>query len=293
MSDINKYNRHQLYIFENLGNGKLKWDIIEFEDFPENQSFKRFWFLEEGAKLFSLNLDSDTYDEILVELRSYDIENPPTNISYDEAGHKRELGYFNVDILNKKVEFIKLLDEDEFLFNKEWSVYPKDIKDVSFLNQNKELLLFFYSSKYGSHPTKTDGSQPWADNDYMQYFRIYEKVFEGNNYSLIDVTNIYFNDNESKTLSLDNSGTIHLIDIDKDGDLDLYPQLGQHPNSKVGGINRFASYPNWIGNESVIYFFKNDNNKYILSSYDTIIDYGLSNFDGDFSNFNDNGRTSR
>ena len=139
---------------------------------------------------------------------------------------------------------------------------------MNFLNPQKELVLYFFTGPSGSPSKEFTGVN--LDNStgsdfnkgvVQQYFRMYEKTKEGNNYKLIDVTKDYFFEGEYETFSLDNSGTIHLIDVDNDGKLDIYPQIGSLPYTVMGGINQFLKYPAWNGKTNTLYYFKQVENK--------------------------------
>ena len=291
-TNLSNYNRQQFYIFENIGNGKLKADILNFLDFPENQNYdeRLSWGLQEGAYSISDNFDSDDNEEALIELgfllEKFDAGGSQT---YQEKKMSKQIGYLDIDIPNKTAKFNLLLDEDEYLYNKHWSIKPRYIKEFDLIDEEKDLYLFFFTSSAGSPVSKMDGTIPFEDEDYMQYFKIYEKQEENDKYKLIDVTENYFNIDESRTLSLDNSGTFNYVDIDNDGDLDIFPQLGYLPNKIGGGVELFISRPNWINDITKIYYFENTGSKLELSPFTSLVDYGFSNFDGDFSIFDDNG----
>jgi len=157
------------------------------------------------------------------------------------------------------------------------------------IDEEKDLYLFFFTSSAGSPVSKVDGSRPFEEGDFMQYFKVFEKEINNNVTSLVDVTENYFDLDESRTLSLDNSGTFNFIDLDNDGDLDIFPQLGFLPNEVGGGINLFLERPNWINDISKIYYFENTGSNLKLKSYESLVDYGFSNFNGDFSIFNNSG----
>ena len=291
-SNLSNYNRHQFYIYENIGDGKLKASILDFLDFPENQNNdeRLAWSLQEEAYSISDNFDNDPNIEALIELHfllDKHVHSGP--MSYSDKGMGKQVGYLDIDIPNKTAKFNLLLDDDEYLYNKEWSIKPRFITEFNLIDEEKDLYLFFFTSSAGSPVAKVDGSRPFEEGDFMQYFKVFEKEINNNVTSLVDVTENYFDLDESRTLSLDNSGTFNFIDLDDDGDLDIFPQLGYLPNEVGGGINLFLERPNWINDISKIYYFENTGSNLKLKSYESLVDYGFSNFDGDFSIFNNSG----
>ena len=249
------------YLYLNEGNGKLNCEILEFEN---TEGFEH-WNLFENMLSLAINMDSDPETEFISEINYYNGNYP----NYGGASQDRFLGYFDIDIKNKKIRFVKLLNPEEYLLNKNWTIYPKQFWKIPSINSNNETILVFFSDANGSPGANMTGNTIFDGTVFQQYFKVYEKIKLSNgSYSLKDVTEIYFDISESKTFSLDNSGQVYLLDVDNDGLIDIYPQLEQFPNSSRGGINQFVKYPSWNGSLSKSYYFKKlTNGKYKLTDY--------------------------
>ena len=51
-----------------------------------------------------------------------------------------------------------------------------------------------------------------------------KEIINENPNSLVDKTDMFFNLEEIQSLTLDDDGEVYLLDIDGDGDLDIFPQ---------------------------------------------------------------------
>ena len=264
-----QYSNMNFYFMENQGNGKLISSIYSF--IPDNGAM---WTVEHTNILLASNFDADTNDELLLELKY--------NIS--DIKESRQLGYLNINKQNKSVDFVSLLKGNEYLNNPEWNIAPRHYKSVSYDSYpDREFIMTLVTSPNGSPPVIN--SEPRAipsfnDGISQQYFKVFEKVFdESNNVELVDRTLLFFGVQDNKTLSMDNSGGYHFIDMDNDGDLDIFPQLHQGPNDYVGGINQFLNYPNWCGDPNSICFFKNVGDRYELGTLKSLKGLFPNNFD--------------
>jgi hypothetical protein len=276
-----QYGRFAFYFMENQGDGKLV--SSEYSYVPSNG--KKVG-IEENVIALSSNFDDDSDDELLIEIKSF-VEGNTIE------GYERKLGYLNINKENKSVEFVPLLDADQYLYSPDWFIAPMEYHPVSYNSYpDREFIITLVTSMGGSPPTRIDRSASFTDGIIQQHFKVFEKVFDGsNNVELIDRTTLFFDLEESKTLSLDNNGEFYFIDIDNDGDLDLFPQLFPEVKSIMGGIDQFLNYPNWCGDPNSICFFKNVGDRYELSTYDSIKGLYPNNFDfnNDYKLFDDNG----
>ncbi len=276
------------YYFNNGANGKLLGEIYELDiDLEEGY----MWYIPEGTNQYATQMNGDPALEIISELYIRRSDSP-------SSVPIRQFGYFKLIHETKQIEFIPLFIAKDYLLDTAWNIFPKLYLPMSFLNPQKELILYLFTSPSGS-PAKeftglntdfTTGSD-FTKGVVQQYFRMYEKIKTGNEFKLIDVTKDYFYDKEYETFSLDNSGTIHLIDVDNDGKLDLYPQLGAMPNPIMGGINQFSKYPAWNGKTNTLYYFKQmGNGKFKLTDLTEINGfYYPNNLESDYSVFNSEG----
>ncbi len=274
------------YYFKHDGNGKLFGEIYDFE---VDGNYR--WLVPEATNQYATQMDNDASEELLSELW-IDIVGDQNSIPI------RKFGHFNLNHTNKRVEFVPIFSSKDYLLDTAWNIFPKIYHPMSFLNTQKELILYFFTGPSGSPSKEYTGVN--LDNStgsdfnkgvVQQYFRMYEKIKEGNNYKLIDVTKDYFFEGEYETFSLDNSGTIHLIDVDNDGKLDIYPQIGSIPYTVKGGINQFLKYPAWNGKTNTLYYFKQlDNKKFKLTDLATINGfYYPNNLESGYSVFDSNG----
>ena len=277
----NQYSRMNFYFMENQGDGKLISSVYSY--IPNNG---KFWTVTESVKGISTNFDGDPNDEFLQELEW-------SNDESSTDGNVSELGYFNINKENKSVEFVVLLNEEQYISDPEWNLYPRLYQSVSYNSYpDRKFIMTLVTSMGGSPPGRFDGNTNFSDGVVQQYFKVFEKVIDGsNNGQLIDRTTLFFDLEESKTLSLDNNGEFYFIDIDNDGDLDLFPQLYQEVNSSNGGIDQFLNYSNWCGDPNSICFFKNAGDRYELSTYNSIKGLFPTNFNftSDYNLFDDNG----
>ena len=274
-----QYSKMGFYFMENQGDGKLISSMYSY--IPSNGEI---WTVEHGVITLVSNFDDDPSDELLFEMRSFNSDN---------TIETRKLGYLNINKENKSVEFVDVLNAEQYLYNPEWSMGPRHYKSVSYNSYpDREFIMTLVTSLPGSPPVRLDGNTNFTDGVVQQYFKVFEKVFDGsNNGQLIDRTTLFFDLEESKTLSMDNSGSYHFIDIDNDGDLDIFPQFYQGPNESVGGIDQFLNYPNWCGDPNSICFFKNVGDRYELTTYNSIKGLYPTNFNftSDYTLFDDNG----
>ena len=277
----NQYSRMNFYFMENQGDGKLISSVYSY--IPNNG---KFWTVTESVKGISTNFDGDPNDEFLQEMEW-------SNDASGSDGNESEVGYFNINKENKSVEFVVLLNEEQYISDPEWNLYPRLYQSMSYNSYpGREFIMTLVTSMGGSPPVRLDGNTNFTDGVVQQYFKVFEKVIDGsNNGQLIDRTTLFFDLEESKTLSLDNNGEFYFIDIDNDGDLDLFPQLHQGVNSVLGGIDQFLNYPNWCGDPNSICFFKNVGDRYELTTYNSIKGLFPNNFDftSDYTLFDDNG----
>jgi hypothetical protein len=266
-------NYQNIIVYKNQGNGTLFADIMDISSIGN-------FSIQEGNLMHALNMDNDAEKEVLTSISKGNTFT--ANLTPD-----REFGYLDFNFQTNSVSFKKIFNAAEFLENPNWSIDPKDVRVLP-NKSNRNLLLFFYSDQYGSPVRKLVGTTNFTEGTTMQYFRIYEVV----NKNLTNVTSEFFSNNESKTLSLDNSGRVYFIDVDGDGITDIYPQLGSMPYPELGGINQFLKYPSWNGKFNTLYYFKQDSQgKYKLTDLATIENFNYpQNFKStDFNLFNDNG----
>ena len=248
--------RNAFYFYQNDGKGVLNGEIYDFS-VPGGYN----WLIPEATMQYPTQMDEDPALEIISELWI-------DTVGDQNHVPKRNLGYFNLNHSEKKLEFTSLIAGKDYLLDASWNIFPRLFLPMNFLNPQKDLILYLFTSPGGSPAKEYTGvnldsstGSDFTKGVVQQYFRMYEKVKEGNIYKLVDVTNQYFFDGEYQTLSLDNNGTIHLIDVDGDGKLDIFPQLGATPYPVVGGLNKFLKYPTWNGKTNSLYYFKQTDNK--------------------------------
>ncbi|MHA8084893.1 T9SS type A sorting domain-containing protein [Aquirufa antheringensis] len=276
-------NRIHPYFVENTGNGNLKVDIMQF-----NPGQNLRWGIQEGTYGYSSNFDGDLNQEALLELTVWDSQNPPGS---GNISNNRSLGYFDVNKLTREITYHELVDKSIYLYSDNWNIGPRFISKLD-VDKNRELILNFNTSQSGSPAQRIVGKTSFADGDIMQFFKVFEnKVQADGTFKLFEVTSEFFNETESKTLSLDNSGRVYYIDVDGDGLLDIYPQLGQTPFAVLGGIAQFLKYPSWNNKTNTLYYFKQTAaKKFKLTNFFEVPSvYFPSKFNGDFSEFDDNG----
>jgi hypothetical protein len=286
LPSYNPIQRTIFYYFNNDGKGNLFGDIYDFDVEGGYQ-----WLFPEGTNQYKTQMDNDSSEELLSELW-IDIVGDQNSVPI------RKFGYFDLNHVSKRVEFNTLFASKDYLLDTTWNIFPKNYLPMNFLNAQKELILYFFTGPSGSPSKEFTGvnldnstGSDFTKGVVQQYFRIYEKIKEGNNYKLVDVTKDYFFEGEYETFSLDNSGTIHLIDVDNDGKLDIYPQIGSGPYTVKGGINQFLKYPAWNGKTNTLYYFKQlDNKKFKLTDLAEINGfYYPNNLESGYSVFNSNG----
>ena len=276
----NEQNRSLFYFFENDGKGNLKGIPLALKGY-ENIN----WWIPEGTKQYATNIDNIPGDEVIGELWVYEnvFENNPK---------ERKFGHYKINKVTREIEFLQIFKNEEYLLNPFWNIFPKQILPIKFIN-NRELVLYFFTSPSGS-PAKNFIAETRFDQKVVQqYFKIYEFIKNSNGVKEIkEVTKEFFLSDEDKTFSLDNSGTIHFIDVDGDGLLDLFPQIGATPNEVMGGIQQFVNYPSWNGKTNTIYFFKQlQNNTFKLTDLTEINGrFFPQNFNGDYSVFDNDGK---
>lgn len=276
-------SRLRPYFIENIGGGNLKVDIFTF-----NPGLNLNYGIQEGTYGYTSNFDQDSAKEALMEVTTWDSQNTPRS---GNISRNRSLGYFDVNKASKEIIFTKLVDKSVYLFSDNWNIGPRFISKLN-IDQNRELILCFNTSMAGSPPQRIEGATSFLDGDIQQYFKVFEKIIEANgNNKLIDVTSEFFDLEESKTLSLDNSGRIYYIDVDGDGLVDIYPQLGAAPDPALGGIAQFLKFPSWNNKTNTLYYFKQTAiKKFKLTNFFEIPSvYFPSKFDGNFSSFDDKG----
>ncbi len=276
-NDLEFANRVLPFFFKNIGNGQLYVDNFNF-----SSEFGEYYGVAEGSYHYVSNFDEDEDLEVLTEIWFSDSHPDP----FQDTNAKRYLGYLDFDFSNKEVTFIKIFDDVEYLINPKYSISPREIKRIEHI-QNKELILMFINSTQGSPPSRVGNLGEFLPNEIQQYFKVYEKK-DG---KLNDVTTDYFSFEESRTKSLNNSGSIHFIDVDQDGIIDIFPQLGQTPVQDMGGIAHFLKYPTWNNKTNTLYYFKGtESGKFKLTDYfDFQGFYYPQNFNFDYSIFNDQG----
>ena len=286
LPDYDSRNRSVFYYFKNDGTGKLFGEIY---DFDVEGGYK--WLVPENTNQFATQMDGDPSEELLSELW-IDVVGDQNSIPI------RKFGYYDLNHISKRVEFVPIFSSKDYLLDTTWNIFPKHYFPMNFLNPQKELVLYFFTGPSGSPSKEFTGvnldnstGSDFTKGVVQQYFRMYEKTKEGNNYKLIDVTKDYFFEGEYETFSLDNSGTIHLIDVDNDGKLDIYPQIGALPYTVMGGINQFLKYPAWNGKTNTLYYFKQvENNKFKLTDLAEINGlYYPNQLQTGYSVFNSNG----
>lgn len=280
LQDYNERNSSLFYFFENDGRGKLKASPLTLKGFQNTR-----WWIPEGTKQYATNIDNIPGDESIGELWVYE------NI-FDDNPKERKFGYYKINKATLEIEFQEIFKNEEYSLNPFWNIFPKQFLPIEFIN-NRELVLYFFTSPSGS-PAKNFISETRFDQKVVQqYFKVYEFIKNSNEVKEIkEVTKEFFLSEEDKTFSYDNSGTIHFIDVDGDGLLDLFPQIGSTPYEILGGIQQFINYPAWNGKTNTVYFFKQlENNTFKLTDLTEINGrYFPQNFNGDYSIFNNNGK---
>lgn len=277
----NTFSRNAFFFMENQGDGSLVSSVYDYVP-----SDGLLWYNEYQGISIAENFDDDPADELLMVMLYYD-----ENVSV-RAPEKTKLGYINVDKESKSISFEPILNADEFLENPNWSIKPDFFQPIEYDSYpNRSFILSFFTSEGGSPVENITGETDFTLGVPQQYFKVYEKIIANGTTELVDQTSLFFEANENQTLSLDDDGSVYLIDLDNDGDLDIFPQqyFGIRPNQ--GGLDQFLNYPNWRYDPNQIYYFENIGDRYKLSNWNTINHLFPSNFDSttDFSLFNDNG----
>ena len=109
---------------------------------------------------------------------------------------------------------------------------------------------------------KKDGTKQlieyWANGggDYQTGKKLYQliKIFDIKNGGFVDATNSYFNAGENVGKNY-GAGLLALVDVDKDGYIDLFPRVIDHDGKANQGY----------GSDSTMYY-KNQNGKFVLTS---------------------------
>lgn len=275
------YSRNAFFFMENQGDGRLNVSIYNY--IPEDGYP---WYNETQGISIVENFDNDTSEELLYTMKYY-------GTGGSILPRRRKLGYLNVDKINKTIDFVSLLNSDEFLYNPNWTIDPRFFIPIEYQSYpNRKFILAFFTSAGGSPVNNLEEESNFTNGVPQQYFKVFEKIINENQTQLVDKTDMFFNLEESKSLTLDDDGEVYLVDIDGDGDLDIFPQqyYGIRPNQ--GGLNQFMSYPNWRYDPNQIYYFENIGDRYQLSTWNSIYKLFMSNFDSpeDFAHFNDNGQ---
>jgi len=280
----NNFKNFQSFIvFKNQGDGTLFADVFSTSNFGN-------YSIQEGNQLYAQNMDDDKELEIL------------TSISFGDSftaslSQDRVFGFLDFNFKNNTVSFNKIFNTKDYLEDSNWTIEPKDIKSLP-NKSNRNLLLFIYGKQYGSPVKKISGETKFTEGAIQQYFRVYEFI----NKNLVNVTSDFFSNNENLTQSLDNSGQVYFIDVDGDGLVDIFPQLGHTPYPELGGIKQFLKYPAWNGKFNTMYYFKQDNfGKYKLTDWATIENFNfpqkfqLSDYNlfDDYGQYTINGETLR
>ena len=279
LPDFDDNNKDMFYFFENMGNGRLVGSPLRIVGIDQS------WWIAEGTKRYTTNIDGIPGDEAIGEIWLY--ENGNQGILTSE----KKFGYFKVNKSEAEVEFHELFRDEEYLLNPSWNIFPKIVLPMDFV-EDRELVLYFFTSPSGSPPQTNVGETRFDQGVIQQYFRVYEFLpGDSGAKTVVDVTSEFFYSDEYKTLSLDNSGTIHFIDVDGDGRTDLFPQIGATPYEVLGGIQQFLRSPAWNEKTNTIYYFKQlENGKFKITDLAEIDGfYWPKNFDNDFSVFNDSG----
>jgi hypothetical protein len=280
LPNYNPKTRLLFYFFENDGKGNLKGIPLNLKGYENIR-----WSIPEGTKQYATNIDNIPGDEAIGELWEYEGV-------FEDNPKERKFGYYKINKVTREIEFQQIFKNEEYLLNPFWNIFPKQILPIKFIN-NRELVLYFFTSPSGS-PAKNFIAETRFDQKVVQqYFKVYEFIKNSNGLKEIkEVTKEFFLSDEDKTFSLDNSGTIHFIDVDGDGLLDLFPQIGHTPYDVLGGIQQFINYPSWNGKTNTVYFFKQlQNNTFKLTDLTEIKGrYFPQNFNGDYSLFNNNGK---
>jgi hypothetical protein len=265
----NNNSRGYFYFFENIGQGILNVNLLELNGFNDVT-----WSIQEGTYSSSIDINLDGVEESLTEITWWTDDNPP---STGNVGVNRSFGYLQVDKENLEINYTKILDHEEYLYSPNWNIGPRFMEIVNFDQLDGDFLLIFNTSQAGSPPVRIDGNPTdFTKGEIQQSLRVFK--IDYSNVTLSEVTSSVFIDEEDKTLSLDNSGRPYLIDIDGDGDDDLYLQLGQYPNTYTGGKSQFEKYPSWSGKVNTIYYFENTGSGYKLKDLATINKLFPTNF---------------
>jgi len=282
ISRSNNNSRGYFYFFENMGNGKLNVSLLTLNGFEDVT-----WAIQEGTYSVSVDIDSDGKEESLNEITWWSNDNPP---STGNVGTSRSFGFFKINKSNASVDYVQLLSNEEYLESPNWNIGPRFIKQIKFDELEGDFILLYNTSQAGSHPTRIDGAvTSFTNNEIQQSFKVFK--IDSANSRLIDFTSSVFLNGEEKTLSLDNSGRPYLIDVDFDGDQDLFLQIGQTPNSNTGGKAQFESFPSWSGKINTLFYFENTGSGFQLKDLAEIKKLYPSNFDHleDYTIFDDNG----
>ena len=284
LEDLKIENRVIPYLFENISDGKIRVSHIEFQ----SEQFQ-FWGAAEGTFNHALNLDNDIEEEVISEI--WFSNNSPDPFQDPEA--TRQLGYFDFDLDNSRLNFITLLNSNDYLEDPEWSISPRYIKKIEPVgSENRELILMYFTSTAGSPPSIV-GKLDTFDPSYIQR---YLKVFEvntalDNSNKLTDVTSEFFDNDENRTYSMDNNGLLYLMDVDADGLTDIYIQSGETPVDGRWGSDFINKHPSWNDKPNTLFYFKQTSEgKFKLTNLATIKGYYFpNNFDGDFTVFDNQG----
>lgn len=274
-------NKLQPYFIENLGDGSLNVDMFSF-----NSGSNNTWSIQEGSYGYASNFDSDVAQEALLEM-TY---GTPMK---GNVTRNRELGFFDVDKNTREIRITKLLDKSTYLLTDNSNIGPRFIQKFD-IDKNRDLILIFNTDQAGSPFSKIEGETSFTDGTIKQYLKVFEKIFDANKQAkLVDVTTEFFDLSETKTLSLDNAGTMSQIDVDSDGLTDIFLHLGQTPNSEMGGIKQFIDFPSWNGKYNTMYYFKQTKDKKfkLTNLFEFPSVYFPSKFDYNFKLFDDNGYT--
>lgn len=284
LEDLDIGNRVIPYLFENNSNGNMKVSHLDFIS-----DLGTYWGVSEGTYHLSVNLDEDEEEEILSEVWFSDESPDPFQVPETT----RYLGYFDFNIEDKSIEFIKIFDSSEYLKDPEWSISPRYMKKISPTGtSDRDLAILYFTSTAGSPPSEVGRLDVFNPNYTQRYLKVYEiKSEEASSNKLIDVTSEFFELNENETFSLDNNGLLYLIDVDNDGLEDIYIQSGETPVSGRWDSDFINEYPSWNKKPNTLFYFKQtEEGRFKLTDLATINGFFFpNNFEGDFSVFDDNG----
>ena len=124
--------QEMLFLMENQGDGRLNVSIYNY--IPEDGYP---WYNETQGISIVENFDNDTSEELLYTMKYY-------GTGGSILPRRRKLGYLNVDKINKTIDFVSLLNSDEFLYNPNWTIDPRFFIPIEYQSYpNRKFILHF------------------------------------------------------------------------------------------------------------------------------------------------------